>query len=328
METNFECPVCCSNELEPIKQHQYESNYFYNPIGLNNQAFKFVALRRHILCYLWFKDQQDIQLTSVLCNDCGFVCYSPRPTENDLFEKYTFLNRIKKKKEINSFTKRSNQIIDKRAHRLYHLMIKYKQDNNFSILDYGGGSGELLTYFVNERVKCYLIDFNTQINPGIQKIGSTIADLPSESSFNVIVCSHVLEHVVNPVSMLKQLRGFLKSNGVIYIEIPVEIWEGVPVQHDPVTHINYFTKESLRKAIVISGFKVDKIKYDIQPYGNKYKRVAWAIISKDDALKTTFHHSSKLTMQLLKPNRLKKLWRVIEDRWLNYLNKPDTALIN
>ncbi len=326
MKTNFKCPICSGSEWHRYRKYIYKKNNYTYPLNLNNSRVKYIAMRHHILSYLWFADSDEIELTSLLCNKCGFMCYTPRPTAIDLDTKYNFLNGIEKIGAMNSPNIRGFQIIEKRAFRLYSIIEKYKKGKTFNVLDYGGGDGSLLKHFVAKDIACYLVDFNQQPIPGVKRLGSTINDLSLDLLFDVIICSHVLEHVVDPVELLKQLRPFLRDNGIIYIEVPIEVWKDIPLQYDPVTHINFFTKESLQTAVHESHYKSEKIKYDYQPYGNIYKRVAWAIITKNNKPSDVFYKPEK-TIQLLNPGLVKKIIRSLENIWINrFLNNSKILL--
>lgn len=321
MKTNFECPICSENAWLHGCKYRYPTNNYIDPRSLNKYNAKFNAVRHHILSYLWFANKDEIEITTLFCRKCGFICYTPRPTETDLQIKYSFLNGVEKVGANNNPNALSHKIREKRAYRLFSMITRIKKNVKLSILDYGGGDGGLLKYFSANHSKCYLIDFNTKVKPGIERLGSTISDLPSEKRFSAVVCSHVLEHVCNPVDVLKKLGDFLIAGGIIYVEVPAEVWKDIPLRHDPVTHINFFTKASLSTAIYESGFKIEKIKYDYQPYGEKYKRVVWAIITKNNEFRFKSIRKPNKTMQFFNPSPMRISLRIIEDQWLKYKDK-------
>ncbi len=320
MKSHFECPVCSGNEWQKCQIFNYETNNHFNPINLNNPRAKYIALRQHILSYLWFADKDEIKLTSLLCKKCGFMCYTPRPTESDLNTKYNFLNGVEKIGTTHHLVKKSSSITPNRAFRLYSIITKYKKGQILNVLDYGGGDGSLLKFFFEKNINCNVVDFNMQPVKGVKRLGSTINDISFDLKFDVIICNHVLEHVVDPVKLLIRLQPFLKEDGIIYIEVPMEIWKTIPIEYDPVTHINFFTKQSLKIAINESNYKIEKIKYSHQPYGAKYKRVTWSIITKNNHPKVVVYKPEK-TFKLLKPKFFRKIARSLENIWLNrFLN--------
>ena len=75
----------------------------------------------------------------------------------------------------------------------------------------------------------------------------------------VVVCRHTLEHVPDPLSFVKALRSLLKSDGLIFIEVPsaapildirlhgYELWD---------EHLNYFSESNLECILGRAGFSV------------------------------------------------------------------------
>ena len=60
------------------------------------------------------------------------------------------------------------------------------------VLDYGGGDGRLMQAFQNAGKECYLVDYNQSCIPGVTKLADKIQEV--EQTFDLIICSHVLEH--------------------------------------------------------------------------------------------------------------------------------------
>ena len=74
---------------------------------------------------------------------------------------------------------------------------------------------------------------------GAKKLGNNINDARIEKKFDIVICSHVLEHVSDLSNLVTKLKKQLKSNGIIYAEVPQEIWAGLRIDADPVTHVNF-----------------------------------------------------------------------------------------
>ena len=55
------------------------------------------------------------------------------------------------------------------------------------------------------------------------------------------------------VGVLKRLGRHLNDNGVIFVEVPMEVWGLNFLQRDPVTHVNFFTPGSLAHALGKAG---------------------------------------------------------------------------
>jgi len=102
-------------------------------------------------------------------------------------------------------------------------------DENSNVLDYGCNTGRHAS-FVKESYGCNVMgaDINTAAIAACKKKGipaemiSPIFFEKYKSSFDIIINSHVLEHVDDPKIFLVKLRGLLKEDGIFVITIPQE----------------------------------------------------------------------------------------------------------
>jgi SAM-dependent methyltransferase len=107
--------------------------------------------------------------------------------------------------------------------------------------------------FSGEGVECCVVDYTPDVMPGIVRLGSTLNEIPAEERFDAIVCSHVIEHVADPYRVVAKLLAHLVDGGVMYVEVPMEIWRKAPLHEEPVTHVNFFTARSLEILMVRAG---------------------------------------------------------------------------
>ena len=59
----------------------------------------------------------------------------------------------------------------------------------------------------------------------------------TDKIFNVVILSHVLEHVIDPEVVINQIYRVLKDDGILFIEIPLE-----PDVKPEVGHFSFFKK--------------------------------------------------------------------------------------
>ena len=324
METSFNCPCCHTNNWCRVKEYHYESQTNKKLENSNNKHIPgFISTRRQILFNVWFPNQNKVVLTSIYCNTCGFMCYSPRPGKDDLQAKYQYLSERGSVGVLSNPTPRALRLDHQRELFMNRMIARHHNVALQKVLDVGGGDGRLLRPFLKDNCGCYLVDFNAKSYPGVKRIGSTLNDLPSGSFFDILVCSHVLEHVSDPGEFLKQLRSLLTNNGVVYIEVPREIWQGIPIKTDPVTHINFFTVNSLKHALLLNGLQPLSIESKFAPYDGKYKRVIWAVAHAAQVKTLLSNVGGSDTKKLIKPGPLSKLSRRVENFYLKkILNLP------
>lgn len=87
------------------------------------------------------------------------------------------------------------------------------------------------------------------------------AELP-QNYFDLALLNHTLEHMENPVLVLKKAYKILKKGGVVFVDVPNAGGLGSKLLGKywpyklPDEHKHQFTKESLSKVLKSAGFKV------------------------------------------------------------------------
>jgi 2-polyprenyl-3-methyl-5-hydroxy-6-metoxy-1,4-benzoquinol methylase len=90
--------------------------------------------------------------------------------------------------------------------------------------------------------------------------------------YDCIICADVLEHLVNPLLVLKQLKKLLKRRGMIIISVPNVAFISYRLLHlfgrfdynsnggvMDVTHLRFFTNKTIKKISEDAGYRVVKI---------------------------------------------------------------------
>ena len=197
-----------------------------------------------------------------------------------------------------------------RAERIFSQCSKYLANRNLDVLDYGGGNGKILIPFMEKKHKCFLMDYNDRQIDGVIKLADDINAYKGGEKFDLIICSHVLEHVSNFPGLVNKLNGLLNTGGIIYAEVPQEIWAGLRIDADPVTHINFFTFNSFRNLFLVNGFSIIEASQEISNYGRGYLEVIWLVAKSDGKGAGDLLPSD--TKAMLFPSRIysiKKLYR-------------------
>ncbi len=121
-------------------------------------------------------------------------------------------------------------------------------ENDFSMLDFGGSDGRFLPRLRGQKYVFEISD--TTPLEGIVKI-SNEADL---ATYTYVQIAHVLEHVPEPLALLKRVSSFVKPSGYLYIEVPQELTDTEVAELKTGTtrqglgiheHINFFCVSSI-----------------------------------------------------------------------------------
>ncbi len=239
------------------------------------QQTDYVRSRYRVLFDVWCPESEQFELTFLQCRQCGLIVYAPRPDRADLDAKYRYLGRHVRPRNGDST---DDRIARWKSKRLYaEIMPRVPPVSKLKILDFGGGSGELLDRFVRHGHQCDLVDYHPSPRDGVRRLGTSLEDVPKSNRYDVIVVSHVLEHVAEPVQLLESLRNFLGEGGVLFVEVPLECWTRTPHMVEPVTHVNFFDPESLESCLRVSGYRVCRVRPGTMLTRNGWVRVVRAI---------------------------------------------------
>jgi ubiquinone/menaquinone biosynthesis C-methylase UbiE len=127
-------------------------------------------------------------------------------------------------------------------------------------------------------------------NPAMQKIDITDINYP-DNSFDVIYCSHVLEHIQDDRKAMSELARVLHSTGWAILQVPIEVSETFedPSIVDPYEREKFFGQyDHVRKygfdyknRLEESGFQVTVIPY-LEKFNAKDRFKYGLNIDKDD----------------------------------------------
>jgi hypothetical protein len=131
--------------------------------------------------------------------------------------------------------------------------------NGASMLDYGGANGQFLPSFTGEK---YVFEIS-DIKPyqGVTRI----SDSSLLNAYSYIQLAHVLEHVTEPLQMVKSVAAYLANNGCLLIEVPQDHstdflkrlqTRGADRYITVHEHINNYSVLSVQKLVEAAGLKL------------------------------------------------------------------------
>lgn len=95
-------------------------------------------------------------------------------------------------------------------------------------------------------------------------------DLDDLGSFDVVTFNRVLEHVADPVAMLRRARGLLVAGGFAYVEVPdAEVAAEVGKEREELTidHLHVFSAASLAVLVDRAGLLIERLDRVTEPSG-------------------------------------------------------------
>lgn len=298
------CPVCEENQWEVLRQ------FHYTP-SMNNGGGDYERSRMRVLFDLWNPGVSQMDLSAILCTRCGYATYRPRPSQEEIETKFRLQQR--EFPEILGVTaNRDAQRLDrKRAEKVYRRLQPFFPEGGLRVLDFGGGDGKLISPFLERGHECFVVDYNEHPAPGIRRLCSTVSEIPSNLGFDVILCSHVLEHQADPAEILHELTPHLSAGGLLYGEVPQELFGGIPIERDPVTHIGFFAGAgTLNVLLERADLEILACRSQLATYNEQTLHIVWAV-GRKASKRLSPHYAAALSeaRHLLHPSALARLLR-------------------
>jgi hypothetical protein len=160
----------------------------------------------------------------------------------------------------------AESFVANRKLEIYNFVKDHANENNVeSLLDYGGNNGDgIPDQFVNTR--CYVLD--TEIREHNSRVTFITPNSPCEQ-MDLIMCSHVLEHVSDINYHMKKMRAILKPQKFLYVEVPNERGAQSMDGRKFHEHINIFSMANLEFLFDLHNFDVVKK----ETFSNSYDAV-------------------------------------------------------
>jgi len=177
--------------------------------------------------------------------------------------------------------------------RVAHLR-RYLIEHNIvvnSVMECGPGLGHFARNWLALIPNCvyYALETDQSCHKPLGNIGVTVVEEQSElhgEKLDLVVMSHVLEHVAQPADFISSSCRNLKKGGGLFIEVPCNDWKHKSLDEP---HLLFFDKEPLRHLLSSQGFTNIELSYhgtaitELQvnnPLKNLFTRVRNKLLSK------------------------------------------------
>ncbi|MFZ5953425.1 MAG: methyltransferase domain-containing protein [Candidatus Rifleibacteriota bacterium] len=237
--TNFDfrnCPVCSHDKSEVIYQQDFK-----NILGISMNVFS-----------------QKI----AICRNCGMVFTNPFVSDCDLNNYYSNMSSYEYDDNNNEYP----EVHQKRSFNQFNYILSHidRNDLNLSVLDIGCALG--YTLFLFKKMGYDVLGLEP--SPKNKKIAKEKYGVEIETRFlnrdgldgrlfDIIILSHVAEHLKYPLEIAKNIHNILAENGLLFIETPdIDFFDERDLYQFSFEHINYFNIDSLKNLFQQADFEL------------------------------------------------------------------------
>lgn len=210
------------------------------------------------------------------CDNCGLEQTTPLPNQAELNELYEQFYNFSGERNtrytrirawfINSFIYKIWLAID--GDISFHRM-----SGSGSLLDVGCNEGRGLEFYQSHGFSAEGLELNGKAAEVARAKGftvycSTLESYSAETKYDVVVLSNVLEHSLNPGSMLQHIHQLLNSNGQVWISCPNSqswlrsVFGRYWINWHVPFHVVHFSQDTLRGVLKKSQFEIVKMRQE------------------------------------------------------------------
>lgn len=274
-------------------------------------------------------DREGFGVGYVRCNSCTLV----------------FANRYMTSASLNNFYRDhyakfypSHNLSDAKRNNLVNTLRKVSSffSNDKSILDYGCGDGKVLDELSADYSIRYGLDYidSSILTEKGSKIVSHLSMVNLPINFDVILMSQVVEHMANPLEVVRDVCLKLKIGGVLIVEVPglyslpsIKSKKAFLNQFK-LCHKTYFTDKTLTLLLMMAGLKVVysdnstraiaiKLNQDSATKPLKYsEQNTFSFFSREPELKAMLKKYAYKVRITIKALWFKTLFRLLPKSWL------------
>ena len=209
----------------------------------------------------------------VKCQDCQMIYLNPVFTDNAI-QNYYADNHTQQGELVESDT-------DDFYVKLYNSgleVIKQKSKNFSTLLDIGCSTGTFLDLAKKQKLSTYGVELNKSEykfakDKGHEVYNDLLQKIKIKNKFDIVTLWDVFEHLIDGEFYLKEIKKTLKSDGVIFLQIPssdslaAKIMREHCNMFDGLEHVNLYGVETIKKIAAKCDLEILSLKTVISEIG-------------------------------------------------------------
>ena len=234
------CPICCNNSWTTI-------------------------LKLDGVCPGWWQgDNPEYEYLYINCNHCGFIKIG-NIFSQEVYQKYYSTTCSQDGYAANYYLKRYEGVksfITQHIDSYPKNLVVEVGANNCVNLNIFSECENLVAIEPSQAAKAYAAKHYPHINFFSMSLEGAFEKLGQyKNKAELVLCSHVLEHIEQPDVFMLQLDSFVAPEGYLYLEVPsLEApRQYIPTSHLSFIHINHFSEHTLSLLCTRMGYEPVKI---------------------------------------------------------------------
>lgn len=214
------------------------------------------------------KDRYGLYVPTVICKKCGLLQTNPRMNQESYNKFYdSGYRKLYHGIDVPTDEFFRGQVVRGRTILEFIEQKTQKKFRNKFIVEIGTGAGGILQAFKENDNDVFGLDLGSEyIEFGRLKglnlnVGTTDQLDKLSAKPDLLIYSHVLEHILNPGEELIKLKKYLKEDSLVYIEVPgvmnlTKTYDQDLLQYLQNAHVYHFSLETLNNLAQKSGLRL------------------------------------------------------------------------
>jgi 2-polyprenyl-3-methyl-5-hydroxy-6-metoxy-1,4-benzoquinol methylase len=215
------------------------------------------------------------------CGSCGLVFLHPAPTRDELPALYpsTYHNFEAPARGV------AKWLLDRYYAKQAASCLRLTPPGG-SVLEVGCAGGELLARIARTGRRVRGVEISKPAcelawERGLDVFHGTLEEFEADEPVDLVVMSHVIEHVVDPVATIRRVHALLAPGGVLALETPnvgaldARLWKSQwGLVHYP-RHLFLFDRATVRRLLEAGGLQVERVRSEINSCGWALSVQSW-----------------------------------------------------